>query len=204
MSLSKNDTKKIMLGMLTFCVVAACPVSAASDVPDDALTVIHSRKSVRHFTGRSVDADILTRIVRAGMAAPAAENMHAWSFVIVTGQDGLKTLAAGLPYAKMLDQAGAAIVVCALPEKAYQKKAEFAILNATCASENMLLAIEALKLGGVWTAVYPEKKLMAHVRGTLGIPENVIPLNVIPVGYPTGVDRPKDKFNPENMHWEQW
>lgn len=191
--------------MAVLMVGAFCTsVSAASDVPDDALTVIHSRKSVRHFTGRSVDADTLTRIVRAGMAAPAAENMQARSFVIVTAKEGLEALAAGLPYAKMLDQAGAAIVVCALPEKAYQKKAEFAILNATCASENMLLAIEALKLGGVWTAVYPEENLMAHVRDTLGIPENVIPLNVIPVGEPTGVDRPKDKFNPENMHCEKW
>lgn len=195
---------RLMTAVLLLTGVFCTPVSAASDVPADALTVIHNRKSVRHFTGRSVDAGTLTRIVRAGMAAPAAENMQARSFVIVTEKDGLKDLAAGLPYAKMLDQAGAAIVVCALPEKAYQKKAEFAILNATCASENILLAIEALKLGGVWTAVYPEKKLMAHVRATLGIPENVIPLNVIPVGYPAGVDRPKDKFNPENMHWEKW
>jgi hypothetical protein len=45
---------------------------------------------------------------------------------------------------------------------------------------------------------------MGFVRKTLNIPDDVIPLNVIPIGYPTGVDKPKDKFKPENIHWEKW
>jgi len=113
-------------------------------------------------------------------------------------------LAGGLPYAKMLDKAGAAIVVCALPEEAYNKSTEYAILDASCASENILLAIEAMGLGGVWTAAYPDPDRMIFVRKVLGIPENVIPLNVIPVGRPTGADQPKDKYRPELMHWEKW
>jgi len=27
---------------------------------------------------------------------------------------------------------------------------------------------------------------------------------VIPVGHPTGTDKPKDKYKPENIHWEKW
>jgi hypothetical protein len=42
------------------------------------------------------------------------------------------------------------------------------------------------------------------VRETLGIPENIIPLTVIPIGYPTGRDKPKNKYKPENIHWEKW
>jgi nitroreductase len=175
----------------------------AKTIPD-ALTVIHSRKSVRHFTGKSVSRDDLTTIVKAGMAAPTAVNMQPWSFVIVTDRAKLDKLGEALLYAKMLDKAGAAIVVCAMPEKAFQASTEFAIIDATCASENILLAIEALGLGGVWTAAYPEKDRMDAVRKLLNIPENVIPLNVIPVGYPTLEDKPKDKFKPENMHWEKW
>ena len=90
--------------------------------------------------------------------------------------------------------------VCALPAKAFQKKVEFAILDASCASENILLAIEALGLGGVWTEAYPDVDKMIHVRKVLGIPGDVIPLNVIPVGHPVGTDKPKDKFKPENIH----
>jgi nitroreductase len=36
---------------------------------------------------------------------------------------------------------------------------------------------------------------------TLSIPDNHVPLNVIPIGYPTGEDQPKDKWNPENVIW---
>ncbi len=170
----------------------------------DALTVIHNRKSVRSFTGQSVSKDVLEKIIRAGMAAPTAVNMQPWSFVVVTDRKTLDTLAAGLPYAKMLDKAGAAIIVCALPDRAYEKSREFAIIDSTCASENILLAVEALGLGAVWTAAYPDAGRMDFVRKTLGIPQDVIPLNVIPVGHPTGKDQPKDKFKPENIHWETW
>jgi len=170
----------------------------------DAMTVIHSRKSVRNFTGQSVDKKMLEKIVRAGMAAPTAVNMQPWAFVIVIDRAALDSLASVLPYAKMLDKAGAAIVVCAIPAKAYGGSKEFAVIDSTCASENILLAAEALGLGALWTAVYPDEGRMDAVREKLGIPEDVIPLNVIPVGYPTGVDKPKDKYNSENIKWERW
>lgn len=202
-----NSVKKIfsLTLLITSAAILVSGVFAEGNPPLlDTLTVIHNRKSVRNFTGQSVDVETLTKIVKAGMAAPTAVNMQAWSFVVVTKKARMKALAAGLPYAKMLDKAGAAIVVCAVPEKAFQKKTEFALLDATLASENILLAIEALGLGGVWTAAYPELDRMALVRNVLGIPQNIIPLNVIPVGYPTGTDKPKDKFRPENIHWEKW
>jgi nitroreductase len=170
----------------------------------DALSVIHSRKSVRNFTGQSVSKDALDKIIRAGMAAPTAVNKQPWSFVVVTDRKTLDTLASGLPYAKMLDKAGAAIVVCAIPEKAHDKRMEFAVIDSTCASENILLAAEALGLGAVWTAAYPYKDRMDVARKVLNIPHDVIPLNVIPIGHPAGTDKPKDKYKSENIHWEKW
>ena len=170
----------------------------------DALSVIHNRKSVRSFTGQRVSKDALDKIIRAGMAAPTAVNKQPWAFVVVTDRKILDTLAAGLPYAKMLDKAGAAIIVCAMPEKAYEKSLELAVIDSTCASENILLAAEALGLGAVWTAAYPYKDRMDTARKALNMPQDIIPLNVIPVGHPTGTDKPKDKYKPENIHWEKW
>jgi len=170
----------------------------------DAFTVIHSRKSVRSFTGEKVNKESLEKILKAGMAAPTAVNKQPWSFVAVTDRKTLDTLKEGLPYAKMLDKAGAAIIVCAIPDKAYDNSTDFAVIDSTCASENILLAAEALGLGAVWTAAYPYTERMDIVRKTLNIPDNIIPLNVIPVGHPTGSDKPKDKYKPENIHWEKW
>jgi len=170
----------------------------------DVMSVIHSRKSVRHFTGQEVSTNLLDKIVRAGMAAPSAVNMQPWSFVVVTDRQTLDTLNDGLPYAKMLGKAGAAIIVCAIPEKAYEGLKELAVIDSSLAGENILLAAEALGLGAVWTAAYPYEDRMNIVRKVLGIPANVIPLNVIPIGYPAGGDKPKNKYKPEYIHWQKW
>lgn len=170
----------------------------------DAISVIHSRKSVRNFTGQEVKRDLLDKIVRAGMAAPSAVNMQPWSFVVVTNRQTLDMLNDGLPYAKMLGKAGAAIIVCAIPEKAYEGSAELAVIDSSLAGENILLAVEALGLGAVWTAAYPYEDRMNVVRKVLGIPGNVIPLTVIPIGYPAGTDKPKNKYKSANVHWEKW
>jgi hypothetical protein len=45
---------------------------------------------------------------------------------------------------------------------------------------------------------------MNSIRNILEIPENIIPLNVIPIGHPEGETKPKDKFKPENIHWGKW
>ena len=178
-------------------------MSGKRDVPD-ALTVIHSRKSVRNFTGEPVSRQDLEEILRAGMAAPSAVGRSPWEFVVVTERAMLDALREGLPYARMLDKAGAAIVVCGIPAKAHLEKVEYAVIDGTCASENILLAVEALGLGAVWTAAYPYEDRAAHVRQVLGIPVEVIPLNVIPIGHPTGADKPKEKYHAEMIHWGRW
>jgi len=166
--------------------------------------VIYGRKSVRNFTGESVSKEDLDKILKAGMSAPTAMNKQPWSFVVVTERKTLDMLSDSLPSAKMLYKAGAAIIVCAIPEKAANGSAEFSIIDCSLAGENILLAAESLDLGAIWTACYPDPKRMETVRAILGIPSEIIPLNVIPIGHPTGEDKPKDKYKPENIHWEKW
>jgi len=40
------------------------------------------------------------------------------------------------------------------------------------------------RLGAVWTAVHMDVERISTVRNILNIPENIIPLNVIPIGIP--------------------
>jgi nitroreductase len=190
----------VIMGLLL-----AGPVYAADDAKGkDTLSVIHARKSVRHFTGAAVSKADLEKIVRAGMAAPTAGNKQPWSFILITDRKILDDLAAGLLNARMLSKAGAAIVVCTEVEKANGKNRDLAITDAAVAGENILLAIEAMGLGGVWTAANPYEDRVKHVKAILGIPADVIPLNVIAIGVPTGEDQPKDKFKKERIHWERW
>lgn len=198
---------KIIIALCAGLVWAALPATGqpfGKSVQRGALEVIHARKSVRHFTGEAVGREDLETLILAGMAAPTAVNKQPWAFVVVTGRERLDSLGIGLRYASMLGKAGAAIVVCALPGEAAGRRTEYAIIDCSLASQNILLAAEALGLGALWTACYPDSAAMASVRARLGIPGDIIPLNVIPVGRPTGEDTPKDKYLSEKIHWEQW
>jgi nitroreductase len=169
------------------------------------LKIIHQRKSVRNYTDKKVSREQLETLVRAGMAAPTAANKQPWAFIAIDDRKMLDTLAEGLPYAKMLKQATSAIVVCGDMTKAFEGFEQiFWVQDCSAASENILLAAESMGLGAVWTAVYPAEDRMKYVVGVLGLPKHIIPLNVIPVGYPVGVDKPKDKWKPENLHWQKW
>ena len=171
---------------------------------NDALTVIYTRRSVRSFTGAAVSGEDLMKILRAGMSAPSAVNIQPWAFITVTKRETLDELCDKLPYAKMLDKAGAAIVVCGIPDKDEVYSKDYWVMDCSAATENILLAAHALGLGAVWTAVYVDEERVRNVREILGIPGNIIPLNVIPIGVPKGKGAVIDKFKEENIHREKW
>ena len=169
------------------------------------IKAIHSRRSVRHFSDEKVSKEQLEILIKAGMAAPSANNVQPWAFIGITNRDTLDKLANGLPYAKMLFRTTAAIVVCGIPAKAGTESPEgYWVQDCSAATQNILLAAEAIELGAVWTGVYPRAERIKVVKDILGIPETVIPLNVIPIGYPDGIEKPKDKFKKENVMWEGW
>ena len=196
---------KRILFLLLGLVTVLGPARPCFSQTKDTLTTIHARKSVRHYTGQPVSKKDLEALVKAGMAAPTAMDRRPWAFVVVSDEAALRQLAQGLPYAQMILQAKSAIVVCGVMNKAGNGEArDFWIQDCSAATENILLAAEAIGLGAVWTGVYPSTQRVDHVQKTLGIPRDVVPLNVIAVGYPTGEDRPKDKFDPTNIHWDKW
>jgi nitroreductase len=169
------------------------------------LECIMSRASVRHYTGETVSQDALLTMIKAGMAAPSAVNVQPWSFVVVTERATLDKLCTALPHAQMLSKAGAAIIVCGLPTKDAAVAPKFWVVDCSLASENILLAAHALGYGALWTAVYPDTVKIGAVRSLLHIPDEVIPLNVIPIGVPVpDSDSVKDKFDKKNLHHEEW
>ncbi|MHC1777190.1 MAG: nitroreductase family protein [Lentimicrobium sp.] len=171
----------------------------------DFLEILHARTSVRQYSDRIVTEEQLETLVRAGMAAPSAVNRQPWFFSAVNDRVLLDELGNRLPYAKMLLQAPAAIVVCGNMEKAPDAwQQEFWIQDCSAATQNILLAAGSMGLGSVWTAVYPAPDRIEIVRNALNLPPHLIPLNVLPIGYPVGPQRVKDKWKPENMMWNKW
>lgn len=170
-----------------------------------AIETIMTRTSIRAFTDREVTGETIETLLRAGMAAPSAVNRQPWAFVVVSGRENLDRLAAVHPNARMLTTAQAAIVVCGDMTKALEGSArEYWVQDASAATENILLAAHALGLGAVWTGVYPNEERVAAVAEVLELPSYIVPLCVIPMGYPAENPSPKDKWNPQNVHYGKW
>jgi nitroreductase len=169
------------------------------------IDVIFTRKSVRSYTGEVVPKSDLEMLLKAAMAAPSGRNQQPWAFIAITDPAILVRLTDGLPYARMLPQAGSAIVVCgySVPPSRPGSK-DLWEQDCAAATQNILLAAEAMNLGAVWTAVHPYSDRQEFIRKILNIPSDIYPFSVIPVGYPTGEEIPKNKFDPKKIHWENW
>ena len=208
--------KKIGIVAVVFAALfVGCKQQPAQEPAPSALDVIMSRTSIRSFTGDPVSQEQLETILKAGMAAPTAMNSQPWRFVVVTDKETINKVFASGFRGEMFTQAGAVIVVCGqstqmrkpfgqpdAPET--EQPNMFWYEDCSAAAENILLAAHALGLGAVWTAGYPAMERVVPIADALGVPANVIPLCIIPVGVPAENPEPKDKWNPDNIHWNKW
>lgn len=163
---------------------------------------IATRTSIRNYEARKVEKEKIEKMLRAAMAAPTAMNKQPWHFVVVDKRDVLDALAEVNPYAKMLKKAPLAIVVCGDTDKMIEGGGrDFWIQDASAATENLLLAAHAMGLGAVWTGAYPSEERCKGISGALSLSDNLIPLNVIVIGYPAENPQPKEKFKEENFSY---
>jgi nitroreductase len=196
--------KKMMTIMLALAMTAG--VSAQQRTESGAQAAINNimtRTSIRQYTNEPVSKADIETMLRAGMAAPTAVNKQPWHFVVVTDKAKLKALSGGR--GRMLEQCAVAIVVCGDMEKAMPGKAkEYWIQDCSAATENILLAANALGLGAVWTGVYPMEDRMAAVSKAMKLPETIVPLCTIVIGHPAEQPKPKDKWKPENVSYNEF
>lgn len=168
----------------------------------DLIDAIHTRRSIRKYTGAPVADDMIETILRAGMAAPSAGNQQPWQFVVITDRARLDAIPAFHPYSRMVAQAPAAILVCGDPDG--KKWPAFWVQDVSAATQNMLLAARDLGLGTVWVGIYPEQDRMDGFRRLCGLPAHIVPFALVPVGWPATPFEALDRFRPELVHRETW
>lgn len=166
------------------------------------MDAILNRRSIRKYKDIKVSDEIVEDLLRAAMAAPSAMNQQPWEFVVLRDKEVMKKITEVHPYSKMLLQADVAIVVCGNQEREIAKG--FWVEDCSAAAENILIAAQDKGLGAVWLGVYPAEERPDQISEVLGLPKNVIPLCIIPVGYPDEEKKPADRFNKERIHYDRW
>ena len=192
--------KPLKLTLLTLMAMVSV-TALGQERNQGALDNIFERKSVRSYTDQPVSQEQVETILKAAMAAPSGMNAQPWRFVVVREQATKDKLAVG--FNKMIAKAPVVIVVCGKTTNKLGGTNNNWTADCAAATENLLLAVEALGLGAVWTACYPYDERMNPTIEALGLPDNVKPYCIVPIGYPAGNDKPKDKWKPDNIHYEK-
>jgi nitroreductase len=161
-----------------------------------------SRRSIRRYTADPVGDASVERLLRAAMAAPSAGNQQPWRFVVLRERETMLAVSEVHPYAKMLDHAPVAILVCGEPSAC--KWPQMWEQDCSAATENVLIEAERLGLGAVWLGIHPLTERIEGVRALLGIPEAVVPFALVAVGRPAERKEPADRYDEARVHHERW
>jgi nitroreductase len=195
-----NKIKRILISLFTM--ISMTGFAQEQPGSQAVLDNIHARKSVRSYTDEPVTPEQVETLLRAAMAAPSGKNVQPWRFVVVTQPETKQKLAVG--FNKMIATAPVAIVICGLTANPSGIANNNWTADCAAATENLLLAAESLGLGAVWTACYPYDDRMQPAIEALGLPDDVTPYCIVPVGHPAGDNKPKNKWNPGHIHYEKW
>jgi nitroreductase len=168
------------------------------------LVSLFARRSIRTYREGTVDENTVRDLLEAAMAAPSAAAKDPWEFIVVRDREMLVRIAGGLPNGTMLSTAAFGLVVCGNLHRAHDKQLSYLLQDCSAAIENVLLAASMLGLGACWLGVHPREDRVAHIRSLLGIPEPVIPVSAIAIGWPGESKDARTRYREEMVHRERW
>ena len=163
---------------------------------------IKVRRSIRKFIPDDVPDEMIEQILEAARLAPSAANRQPWSFSVVRDKEVRKEIRRICWNQPLIEEAPVVIVCFADLEQYFQvrnyafrydkylgssdtslisEKLNFAISNTYIAVEHLVLMATALGLGTCWVGGFDDA---SEFNRLFGLADNMIPVVVIPIGYP--------------------
>lgn len=191
--------------LLIFAFVLVSGLSVAQTEMNQTLETIFNRSSIRSYSSEKVEKDAILTLLKAGMSAPSAVNKQPWEFIVIDDKDLMGKIGDEFKNAGMIKKASCAIIVCGDMNLTLGGDVqEFWVQDCSAATQNILLAAHSMGLGAVWCGVYPNPERVEALKNLLSLPDNIVPLNIIPIGVREKEQEPKDKWKEEKIHWNKW
>ncbi len=152
------------------------------------LELAKTRYSTRHFSNTPVSDELIETILEAARVAPTAKNLQPQRMLVIQTQDGLQKLQAGT------NTYQAPLVIVVLADRSVSWKRSYdnkdhGEIDATIATDHMMLQAADLGLGSVWICRFDPKV----VRQAFNIPTQLEPVNILAIGYEAGTPKSPDR-----------
>ncbi len=170
----------------------------SSELMNPVIDNILSRRSVRKFTDREIDPEVLKLIIKCGYHAPSGKNLQTWRFTVLTKTEDIEELKQKTSETAKLNKTGffgfenpKAIVLVSNDSRNAD-----GCQDASCAVENMMLAALSLGVGSVWLnplMTLRDKEPVKSLLDRYGIPEKHTVWAAAAFGYPASDGLPMKK-----------
>ena len=161
--------------------------------------VVRTRRSIRSFSTAEVSDELLKTLIDCALRAPSSMNGQPWRFIVVRSAETKGRLAETKDKycppekreypAGFLREAPVVVVTCVDRARAFERGIESGVL----ATGLLLLAAANHGLTGVYMSAYKTgaPEVADEIRTILGVPEDIDPITIVPIGYPGDVAGPK-------------
>jgi nitroreductase len=163
---------------------------------------IYTRRSIRRYSQKKIENNLVDKIIFAGMYAPSAVNKQSWHFIIFNDKDICKAIIQIHKSSSMLNEADKAILICY--DEYLQHDEGYGVIDCAAAAQNMLLAAHALELGACWIGIYPRKERIIQLKKIFGLPDHIVPFAIISLGYPAETKTTPDRIKLDRIRHEHW
>ena len=154
----------------------------------DFLTLAKERYSVRKFTDKHLEKEIIDKILKAGHLAPTGCNNQPQRILVMNTDESIEKLK---KCTKCHFNAPTAMLVCHNREESWVRKYDGALsspVDAAIVATHMILSAHDNGVGCCWVMHFNPFKM----REEFNIPENFVPEALLVMGYPAEDAEPMD------------
>jgi nitroreductase len=166
----------------------------------DFFKVLEERRSIRKFKDRKVEDEKLVKILKAANSAPSAGNLQAYEIFFTRDKEKKKLIARASYNQGFIEEADVVLIFCAKPSissRYYGQRGEklYCLEDATIAASYAQLAATALGLGSVWVGAFNDEEVLKIIDN----PKGLIPIAILPIGYPDESPRKRERRKLEDL-----
>jgi len=149
------------------------------------LNAVKTRRSIRKYKSKVIPIKVIAQLKESLIWAPSAGNLQSRRFFFITDEESKLSLVEASYNQKFILEAPLVIVACADIESSSVKysgrgKGLYSTIDASVSVQNLLLVAHENGLGTCWVGGFEE----GAVRKALNLKNNLLPIAIVPVGYP--------------------